>query len=108
MKNRQKKHRKPKNSEIARALRQNQTCSKSNKINQELTEPHGEQNSSKQKLETKDRSQLILVCAFVVWMTIVVIERIFVKDDVLLHSILPMLSLIIGYYFGRSKIKEVA
>lgn len=78
------------------------------KTNLQPAEPCGEQNISKQKLETKDRSQLILVCAFVFWMTIIMIERIFIKDDVLLQLFATMLSLIVGYHFGRSQNKEVA
>lgn len=98
----------PKPSEFPAALRENQTSFKSDEINQKFVKPVDPKNSSKQRLETVDWIQLILVCAIVVWTTIVVVEHIFIKDDALLNFISQVLSLVLGYFFGTQRLKRSA
>lgn len=52
-----------------------------------------------------EKSQLVLVCAIVGLTLFVIVERIFIKDDVLLNFLISLLSLIVGYYFGTPKAK---
>jgi hypothetical protein len=89
----------PKSSQLARTSRKNLTCFNSDDTSPNTPEPDNQESNNDHKPKTREKSQLILVCALVGFFAFVAIERLFIKDDTLLTVVSSMLSGVIGHYF---------
>lgn len=89
--------------EFGRAERKNKSCFNQPQVNPSRKEPSEQKRSRKQETEPVDWIRAILICAIVFLTAFVMVERIFIKDDMLFSFVSSTFNLVAVYYFGKTK-----